>query len=158
MSNFEERLAKIREANERTIRTQGYMVENVFPTDDSPGPFFNYSIGLHAKGLPEIIVLGLPLQVGNALINEVAKLFLAQKAMGNELPNEIALPQWPVNFALLPADLANARELAVGAHTRSGGVASFLQIVWPDKEGRMPWASGVTDSFREAQPLLGVVR
>ncbi|MFK4706135.1 hypothetical protein ABIC83_002974 [Roseateles asaccharophilus] len=158
MSTLEERVKQIRAANEKTIRAQGFIVENVFATEDAAGPDFNYTVGLHDRGLPELVVLGLPLNVGHHLVQEIAKFALAQKAMGNPLPTEVQLPQFSVPFTLRPADPSKAKEFAVDADVRSNGAAAYLQIMWPDKHGRMPWAQEAEESFRKAQPVLGFIQ
>ncbi|MEJ6002533.1 DUF4262 domain-containing protein [Paucibacter soli] len=155
--DIEERMAKLRQAGERLIKEVGWYVQSVAPVAGEEGCAFNYSVGLYDKGLPEILVLGLPLQVGHELINDVARYLIAQKAMGSKLAGEVRLPRWPTSFVLLAADPAQVGEYAYCAVSRSQGAAQFLQIVWPDKEGRFPWAHGATDSFRAAQPVLATV-
>lgn len=35
-----------------------------------------------------------------------------------------------------------------------GRTPTFLQLVWPDREGRFPWDEGVDAGCRESQPML----
>jgi len=153
----EDRFDQIRAKGEEMIRRHGWMVQSVSPTQEQPGISYNYSIGLHAKGLPEILVIGLPLQIGHALVNDIVKLVMARKTMGSTFVGDIAHPKWPTHFFLIEAQSDKAAEYALGADARSDGVAKYIQIVWPDKEGRFPWNPDATPEFRDAQPVLGAV-
>ena len=153
---MDEQLAKIRAQLESIIHRSGWAVQGVFPTEESPGPHFCYSIGLHDKGLPELLVFGLPLNIGQALINDVARMLMARQQESQALPlGKNSLENWPTPFILLEAEAALAEPYATGARRRSQGKASYLQVCWPDKAGRFPWQPGVNAGFLEAQPLLG---
>ena len=132
------------------------MVRGVFPTVESPGPTFVYSIGLHDKRLPELIAIGLPLESGHALINDVARLLLDHLERQTALPcGLISHANWPMPFHLLPAEAELAEEYATGAARRSEGAARYLQVCWPDTKGLFPWQKGFEQKFASMQPLLG---
>ena len=154
--DIDKRLAAVAAQREELIAKFGWMVQSVFPTAESPGDCFAYSIGLHTQGLPELIALGLPMEVGTALINDVARQLLAHKVEGRGLPiGQMALERWPMPVYLLEADASTARELAVGADRRSAGQANYVQLCWPDKGGHFPWEAACSPAIQRLQALLG---
>ena len=51
------------------IERAGWSDMSVFPTDDEPGPYFNYTIGLAEKyDHPDLIVLGMPSHVAHGTL------------------------------------------------------------------------------------------
>jgi hypothetical protein len=111
---------------------------------------FSYTIGLHDRGLPELLVTGLPTNRALWLLNTFAK----RMASG--------LRPVPGNQVTLPA---NARlELVQVEHPDAhmgmaiaieGPDITAVQLVWADGHGRWPWAPGFDDGDRH-QPVLGV--
>jgi hypothetical protein len=140
---------------EEIIARVGWAVQGVFPTEQSPGPFFCYSMGLHDQALPEVLVFGLPPEVGHALVNDVARYLMARKLLKQPLEGKFELENWPMPAYLVTVDPVRAREFATGANSRSDGAASYLQIVWPSKEGHFPWDAGASVGYLEAQIVLG---
>jgi hypothetical protein len=129
-----------------TIRTHGWAVQSV---EDDRRPYA-YTIGLHDRGLPELLVTGMPQQRAACLLNSAAgatvdgRVFTpgAHIAMGDgplvEIV-EVAHPDAHMNFAV-----------ALG-----GPDVRALQLVWCDERGRWPWAAGWGHG-RRRQPVLGV--
>jgi hypothetical protein len=149
-------IAKFRARMEEIIRQHGFMVQAVFPTADDPDSSpFQYTIGLHERELPELVSIGLPGDVGHALLNDVAAVIAQRKEAGEPLTGEVHHDSWPMPFYLLAADASEAEEYATGARNRSSGQARYLQVCWPDKQGRFPWQADTEASYRNAQPLLG---
>lgn len=146
--------AQIWQQLEAHIERFGWAVQGVFPTTESPGLAFAYTIGLHDKGVPELLVIGLPPEVAQPLINTFARWVLARKAMGQPLTGEFQLDGWAMVFHAVDALPVSAAEYATGAHRRSSGQARYLQLVWPDKAGLWPWDPQARREFIEAQPVL----
>lgn len=70
-----------------TIASAGFAVQGVFPTDDDDGPSFCYTVGLTARGWPELIVLG-PIDVGHPLLNRVVEyLDSGERPVPGDLPD-----------------------------------------------------------------------
>ena len=147
-------VARMRAKLEANILQFGWAVQCVFGTIESPGPSFAYTIGLHDKEVPELLVIGLPGEVGLPLINELAARMLTLHASGLPIYGQVQLPGWPMPVYLLDANPDTASDYATAAYNRSHGEARYIQVVWPDKHGHWPWQNEASDSFREAQPLL----
>jgi len=150
------RIEQIRQHMEAMIQKFGWFVQGVFPTAGSPGQEFSYSVGLHDKGLPEVLVIGLPMQSAHVLVNDVANYLVAQKEKGWHVGETLLNhDNWPMPFYLLPAADDTGTMYATGAHRRSSGAAKYLQVVWPDTQGLFPWQTGYEDRFRPEQSVLG---
>jgi hypothetical protein len=138
----EEYLDELREL----IRLHGWAVQGV---EDDRLPFA-YTIGLHHRGLPELLVTGLAQDKAARLLNDVALAALdgrvfrpgAHIAVGDGPLLEIVEVEHPdahLNFAV-----------ALG-----GSDIRALQLVWSDDRGRWPWAAGWGPG-RLRQPVLGI--
>lgn len=137
---------------ESAIRTQGWAAQSVHDRL----PKFVYSIGLHDKMLPELIVFGLPVSLGKEVINLTAHICIeragSRQAVSAKRATLIELPSWPRPFWLVPAIREQVAQYAVDAVARSRSQTEFLQIVWSDVAGRFPWEPGA-QAF-EDQPAL----
>ena len=129
-----------------TIRVQGWAVQGV---EDDRRPYA-YTIGLHDRGLPELLVTGLSPQRAARLLNEFAGAAVGGRVLkpGAHIPVgdgplleivEVDHPDAHMNFAV-----------ALG-----GPAIRALQLVWTDDRGRWPWAAGWGHG-RRRQPVLGV--
>jgi hypothetical protein len=112
---------------------------------DSPGDASS-TVGLTARGLPELVAIGLPSEVAGALLREVAERLLA----GDDLADGAALEGLLDGPA--PVLLTVERELASPAAEVYGADVRLRQLVWPDADGRMPWDDGF--AHPDLQPLL----
>ena len=134
MSDFfrQARYAAYKRQIESIINEVGWAVQGVFSTPDHPGPSFAYTIGLTAKGHPELIMSGLPLKYLQGWLN-----IFAEKALNS-----------PFGFA--PGqriDLSDKKSfIVIEAPAAEVGIAELvyarpirvLQLVWHDKKGRWP--------------------
>ena len=128
----------------------GWTVIAVFPTRADPGPLFAYTVGLSGKGLPELVIYGLPGPVARRLLNEVARRMVAAKEPfrgGDEILGVLAdeLPLVAVGIED-GGDLNLVRELY--------GAPEAVQLVWPDGDGVFPWEAGAQVVSAE-QPVRG---
>ncbi len=137
------------------IARYGWAVQGVFPTEASQGPAFCYTVGLADKGLPELIVFGLPLPIGQRLMNEMAALLVARKALGQPVFGHMPLEGWPMPFEVVAARPGAARGYTTAVFARSGAQTAVSQVVWPDKLGRLPWHPDAAEAYLLAQPVLG---
>lgn len=151
----EEAIRNYRQRMEDIIERCGFMVQSVFPTADDPeGLPYSYTIGLHDQGLPELVVIGLPGDVGLTLLNDVAAYLKEKRKSGGDSTGEFTSPAWPVSFHIIDAATAAAEEFATGARRRSTGAAKYLQVIWPDKNGQFPWNANASDSYKQSQVVL----
>jgi hypothetical protein len=127
----------------------------IFPTADSPGHFFNYSVGLTEVPHPELLIVGLDNeQMHGVLWSAVRRI----KDHGDRFePNTFSsevLMGMDVAFVKVE-DLHDDRFMMSMARRLYGDKATGLQIVWPDTEGRFPWHDDFNPDYRERQPLAG---
>lgn len=103
--------------------------------------------GLARQDLPELVVLGLPPEVGGALLHELAEHLLA----GEPVPDEQPLG-WLVEGGRPPVLLPVPTPPEMPAVQALGRPVQVRQLVWADDAGRMPWEPGADAT---GQPLLG---
>jgi hypothetical protein len=130
----------------------------VFPTADSPGPPFTYTVGLVEKGMPEFIIIGLPADVAHTLIATAIKRF---EKHGNKDPNgfpdmlvDTELANMPAIYRVLDPEKACA-DHATMARVWAGHAVPVTQIVWPDPAGKFPWEEGCDPAMAKAQSAIG---
>jgi hypothetical protein len=138
---LEDYLATLRE----DIFTHGWVVQHV---EDGRRPFA-YTVGLHDRGLPELLVTGLAAQRAQWLLNTVARRVIAglELRAGQRISLSGATRLEFVDVEHPDAHLDMALAIA-GTHIRA------VQLVWADARGRWPWAPGFDDGVRR-QPVLG---
>ena len=117
--------------------------------EDNRTPYA-YTIGLHGRGLPELLVTGVSPQRAVRVLNGVARIALRDAA---PTPGaRIQLPAGPlIEFVAIDHPDAHM-DMAVAFY---GVEFSALQLVWADGRGRWPWAAGFSDG-RGRQPVLGM--
>jgi hypothetical protein len=141
------------------IETNGWALEPVAAVIDAEPQFpgYAYTIGVPTTYLfPDIVVFGLAPVAVKGLID----LVLEQVAAGVEIPRDV-----PV-VGLLDNDLrcvfstvdvtAHANLFTTGVKWNRGQVGEMVQLVWPDRNGWLPYESGFDASVRMAQPTIGI--
>jgi hypothetical protein len=109
---------------------------------------FAYTIGLHRRGQPELLVTGLPPKHARWLINTFAKRFANRNPTAGE---HYALPA-RTRLEIVDVDHPDAHmNMALAVEGRD---VTAIQLVWADDRGRWPWAPGFDDG-RRIQPVLG---
>jgi hypothetical protein len=129
-----------------SIALHGWVVQGV---EDDRLPFV-HTIGLHHRGLPELLVTGLPQDRAAHLLNDVAVAAVGGRVF--EPGSHIAVGDGPL-LEIVEVDHPDAHlnfAVALG-----GPDIRALQLVWSDDRGRWPWAAGWNpDQLR--QPVLGI--
>lgn len=99
-------------------------------------PAFQYTVGLTARGLPELVVYGLRLKTGMLVLDDLAARLLDGQvfADGVEVPD--LLPDTPDTQLWDVTWLQNPLDAAVRLF---GDVVRVRQLVVPDPRGRLPW-------------------
>ena len=139
---FDAYVALIREK----ILARGWAVQCV---EDERRPFA-YTIGLHERGWPELLVTGLAPQQAGWLLNTFAKRMLSGlKPVAGE---QVSLPAG-ARVELVRVDHPDAH-MGIAIAIEGPDVAA-VQLVWADDRGRWPWAPNFDDG-RRPQPVLGV--
>lgn len=126
------------------ISARGWVVQYV---EDDRRPLA-YTIGLHARDLPELLVTGLPPKHAMWLLNTFAKRISPRQPSAGR---QYSLPA-RTRVELVDVDHPDAHlNMAIAIEGRD---ISALQLVWADDRGRWPWAKGFDDG-RRIQPVLG---
>jgi Domain of unknown function (DUF4262) len=110
---------------------------------------FAYTIGLHDRGLPELLVTGLEPRQSLWLLNTFAR-----RALVDGTPkagNQVRLPAG-THVEVVEVDRPDAHlYMAVNIE---GPKVEAVQLVWADGRGRWPWVPGFDDG-RRPQPVFG---
>jgi hypothetical protein len=129
------------------IETFGWAVRNV--ADSDPAKCVSYTVGLTNHAHPEVVMTGLPPEVGTAFLNIVGEIVVQEggRFAPGEATTELADgPPMPV------LDVQDRSSLTA-VSTLYGDVPA-LQVVWFDSQGRFPWDEGYANP-PGSQPLLG---
>jgi hypothetical protein len=140
------------------IEANGWALEPVAPSPatNPPTPSYAYTIGLPAlTGFPEIAVFGLTPAAANGLIGLVIDALRG----GTEIPFGVELIGLLDNelrcvFAPIDLDEHGAAFTTATAWYR-GARYSMVQLLYPDRNGFMPYEAGFEQRLRLAQPVMG---
>lgn len=120
-------------------------------------PAFAFSLGFYANyGHPEIIVIGLKPQTAQQLMNIAAIRIAGAKSKYetykpyDDIAQGMRVAFVPVAKRYLPEYFGYGRWF----YQSRQGEFPALQMVWPDKQGRLPWEPGYDTRFSALQPLL----
>ena len=142
------------------VEANGYAVEAVPPDAESvpPQAGFAYTIGFPAHiGFPEVVVFGLTPADATGLLGLVDELALG----GAEIPVDAELVGVLGNdlrCRFAPVDLDVWGELfATATAWYRGQPYDVVQLVYPDRNGFLPYEPGFDQRRVYAQPLIGQV-
>lgn len=140
------------------IETDGWALEPVAPRADTdpPVPAYAYTIGVPAlTGFPEIAVFGLTPVATKGLVGLVIDALRG----GTDIPvgvELVGLLDNDLRCAFAPVDVERAGELFATARAwYRGEPYALVQLVYPDRNGVMPYEAGFESRMRLAQPLVG---
>lgn len=132
------------------IEAHGWAIRNV--ADADPAKCLSYTIGLTSHGHPEVVMTGLPADVGTAFLNLVGQIVVREHGQfrAGESTTELADgPPMPVLDVVDKSDLTAVEAIY--------GDVPALQIVWTDSRGRLPWEPDYANA-PGSQRLLGSPR
>ena len=111
-----------------------------------------HTLGLTPHGHPELVVVGLPWEMAQTLIEAVVRRYQRQaiKRRAGEVYQDLARAP----MACVAVTPGQKRVLRV-AVSMLGPEFEALQLVWPDREGKYPWDAGVDPEVRKGQYVLG---
>lgn len=140
------------------IETKGWAVEPVGARIDTdpPQPPYTYTIGVPAlTGFADIIVFGLTPVAASGLLGLVVDALEG----GTEIPIGVEVVGLLDNdlrclFAPVAVDAHGALFESARAWYRSD-IFDIVQLVYPDRNGWMPYEPGFDDRLRFAQPVIG---
>ncbi|HSJ90912.1 MAG TPA: DUF4262 domain-containing protein [Ilumatobacter sp.] len=142
------------------IETEGWALEPVAPRPDTdpPVPAYAYTIGIPALvGFPEIVVFGLTPVASRGLLGLVVDALRG----GTEIPLGVELVGLLDNelrclFAPIDAD-AYAGFFGTAQAWYQGRPFALAQLLYPDRNGFMPYEPGYEQRMRLAQPVIGAL-
>lgn len=142
------------------IETHGWALEPVVADGQAqpPTPAYAYTIGVPAlTGFPEIAVFGLTPAAANGL----AGLVVDALRGGTEIPTGVELVGLLDNdlrCVFAPVDLsAEGHRFATAVAWYAGAPFDVVQLLYPDRNGFMPYEAGYDQRMRYAQPVVGTL-
>ena len=142
------------------IETKGYALEPVAPRPDTdpPLPGYTYTIGLtDALGFPEVAVFGLTPVASTGLLDLVADAVRG----GTEIPvgvELIGLLDNELRCLFAPVDLETwGAMFETGIAWHQAATFPIVQMIYPDRNGFMPYEDGFDQRLRHAQPVVGTL-
>lgn len=139
------------------IETEGFAVEPVPAQPDAipPRAGYTYTLGLPTHvGFPEIVVFGLTPVAARGLIGLVVDALRG----GTEIPlgvELVGLLDNELRAVFAPVDGAVWGELfATAAAWYRGDPFDVVQLLYPDRNGFLPYETGFDQRLRFAQPVL----
>lgn len=135
------------------IEKHGLQIIGISATDYLPS--FSYSIGLYESYQhPEIICFGLPTDLAHTIINDVANLIKNGEtiALNQEYGDQI-FKETRAQF--LHVDVKNIEDyFGAALNYYQHDNFSALQLVWADRNNKLPWEDGFEEKLIYDQPLL----
>ena len=142
------------------IETHGWALETIAadPSTDPPTPACAYSIGMRAAvDFPDVAVFGLAPAAANGLVTLVADAARGGTVipLGEEL---VGLLDNDLRCVFAPIDPTIAAErFTTGASWFRGEPVEMVQLLYPDRNGFLPYEAGFDQRMRMAQPVVGQV-
>jgi hypothetical protein len=129
------------------VESVGWSCMNIFDHD----PPFGYTIGLWQRHRhPELILFGLRTDLMHGYLTGFANAVAAGRVFRHEEHvTDLGSRYGFVVRTVWPKDLERYMGAALGYYD-----APFqaFQVVWPDSNGRFPWASNFDPSYADGQP------
>jgi uncharacterized protein DUF4262 len=134
------------------IANHGWHVLKVM--EDDKGPAFAYTVGLyHSFGHPELIIVGLPLDVGHSVLNIAGESIRRGAQYSEGLQSDEFFEDRACMFRRMP-EAQYGNYLGWDLWFYDGTAFPALQMIWADQHGRWPWESTADPGIRERQPVI----
>ena len=131
------------------IDAHGWAIRNV--SDADPEKALSYTVGLTVHDHPEVVMTGLPPEVGSAFLNIVGEVVVREGGRFTAGQATTELSDGPAMPVIVVAD-----KTELTAVSSFYGDVPALQIVWTDSGGRLPWEPGYANP-PGSQRLLGAI-
>lgn len=136
------------------LNIEKYGLQVIMVSSTSYCPSFAYSVGLtDTYSHPEIICFGLSNDLGHAIINDVAEMIKDGEIFkAGEISKDIFKDS---RAAFINVDKRNIDDYFGAAIDYYGGKGfDALQVVWTDRNDKLPWEDSFEEEFLSHQPLL----
>lgn len=146
---------------ETQIEASGMAVVGVFASTAEETPFA-YSVGAMLRNQPELLLIGVPLEVAHQVLNQLQLPILAgdEPAVVPETFSDTVFAGVSAYFAPVAPEVAEQTEylnvLRAYCKRHQRPLPPVLQLVWPSQEGHFPWSADATDEYKAAQPFVGI--
>lgn len=138
-----------RRLRDRISRKQ-WTVLQVLP--DKTGPVFYYTVGLTARGLPELVLFGLDCATGKKALENIAGMLVNGVRPEDGILLHDVLQNVPVALRDIPSIKAQTH-MRYASEFFPDGVRG-MQVIWPDTAGVFPWQRDFDRSMAAYQRLL----
>ena len=140
------------------VDTHGWAVQSVFEDVEKGIPSISYTVGLSARGLPEILLMGIDPRTANILLNAAAEKLIGGEfqAQTGAIVNEVANMPLRVKQLTISQFEHFGRMAMLHGENFSHAVPSF-QLVFPDSMGRFPDDPSCDPMMREIQDIDSMI-
>ena len=134
----------------------GWHISGIKADEQKGQPPYAFSVGLYyTLEVPELMVVGLPLQESAPLINLMGALLKSGKRFICETPRTDLLPGRSVLMRpVAPRHYRAELGYAVWFYRDLPRIFPCWQVIWSDTDGRFPWDAGVDPRVRLVQVLF----
>ena len=135
----------------RHVRLHGWSVLMI--PDDHRGPGWAYTVGLwHTHRMPELAMFGLRSEMSHTCLNDLGNKVGRGVPVAADQVRYDVIERFPVHLKLIDHRWYEAFFDRALAFYR--GPVPFLQVVWPDPQGRFHWDRDSDERIHRAQPQL----
>jgi hypothetical protein len=136
------------------VEKHGWSDMSIFPTQDSPGRSFNYTVGFSRYlDQPELLIMGLDHQQMHGILGAAYERMKAGDRFRAGEYFDGVLVDHRVAFVEIPDPMDNGYPMSMTHRLMNEFTA--LQLVWPDMNDRFPWHVGFDQEYLDLQELLG---
>jgi hypothetical protein len=139
------------------VEASGWCIQAVDRGQDSNSPPYAYSVGMAKKGLPELLMTGVVPPLASHTLNQICFKMMDGKIRGFDEEKISGLT--PITFKLRELDVKDVEKflpicIRYGKHT--GKPIQFMQVMFPDGNGRYPGDPDCSKKFYKVQSLVGL--
>ncbi len=121
------------------IAKHGWYAQGVFGTAARRAPSFVYTIGMTPAGLPELLIVGLPIALAHQILSCAVHMHTGTEITdGDEVDLGFSVKFRAATVAPLPV----ARLFGIAHRVYPAQVISAIQLMFPDEHGRFPGEDG----------------
>lgn len=144
---------RIQEKIKGDIERVGWSAIGVF--GDEHGPSFTYSVGLSLKGLPELLMVGVPSQAAHAFMAQYIEAMDRDGVLDDKtVSTEYAANDFRLAFCDVDSRAACEHYMFQALEYLGSVPPRVQQLVWADKANVLPFEAGCDPRMAEMQCLV----